>query len=119
MLTALQQCILRVVDQLPEAEGFALAGAGGLLVHGLIDRATRDLDFFAGPREQPAVARLADALQRRLASEGLEVMRRRDLPGFVRLDVTDPVGQVCEVDLATDFRARTPQRTILGWDAGD
>ena len=115
MLTGLQQRLLTVVDELPEAEGFALAGAGGLLVHGLIERPTRDLVLFAGPRQQPAVAVLADALQRRLEREGLVVSRRRDLPGFVRLDVTDPDGQVCEVDLATDFRARDPQRTELGW----
>ena len=31
---------------LPQAEDFALAGGAALIVHGAIDRSTRDLDFF-------------------------------------------------------------------------
>lgn len=44
LLTPLQERIAEIVIGLPEARGFALAGAGGLLVRGLIDRQTRDLD---------------------------------------------------------------------------
>ena len=45
MLTPLQHRIARLVASLPEAEGFALAGAGALVIHGYIDRQTRDLDY--------------------------------------------------------------------------
>ena len=37
-----------IIGKLPEAELFALAGGGALIVRGDVDRQTRDLDFF-GP----------------------------------------------------------------------
>jgi hypothetical protein len=62
VLTPLQQRIARLVASLPEAEGFALAGAGALVVHGYIDRQTRDLDYFTTPTRQAQVQRLGAAL---------------------------------------------------------
>jgi hypothetical protein len=60
-LSRLQARIARTVAELPEAEGFALAGGGALVVLGIVDRPTEDLDYFATAPE--AVDRLAPALQ--------------------------------------------------------
>ena len=54
------------LSSLASLRGFALAGAGGLIVHGVIERATQDLDYFTAPGDDRAVARLRDALERAL-----------------------------------------------------
>ena len=48
VLSALQERVARIVVALPEADGFALAGGAALVVMQVVDRATRDLDYF-GP----------------------------------------------------------------------
>lgn len=113
MLTPLQQRIARIVSDLPEAEDFALAGAGALVVHGYIDRPTRDLDYFTTPAGQARVQQLGAALERALAQEGVPSQRLRDLPTFVRLVVGHEPDR-CEVDLAIDYRALQVEMTVLG-----
>ena len=104
LLTPFQDRIAGIVSELPEARGFALAGAGGLVVRGLIDRPTRDLDYFTVPGEERALVELRDALERAFESAGLACTRRRDLATFVRLEVGDG-DERCEIDLAIDYRA--------------
>jgi hypothetical protein len=60
MLTPFQERIAAVVAGLDEAEDFALAGSGPLIVRGDVDRGTRDLDFFGLTIE--SVDRLAPAV---------------------------------------------------------
>ncbi len=64
MLTPLQRRILDLIRELPEAEGFVLAGGAALIVRELVRRGTHDLDYFATREE--AVHWLAPALDRRL-----------------------------------------------------
>ena len=47
----LQQQLRAILDLLPEAQDFALAGGGALIVQGVVSRPTRDLDYF-GPSEE-------------------------------------------------------------------
>ncbi len=113
LLTALQERIANIVRDLPEAGGFALAGAAALTVRGLIERPTRDLDFFTVPGGEEALAALRDALEHALRGVGLTCTRQRDLPTFVRLEVSDD-GDSCEVDLAIDYRALPPEPSRYG-----
>ena len=46
-LTPLQQRVCRIVTEVPKAEQVPLAGDGALITHGMVDRATTDLDGFA------------------------------------------------------------------------
>lgn len=46
MLSPLQLRVAEIVAGLSEADGFALAGGGALIVRGEVERQTRDLDFF-------------------------------------------------------------------------
>lgn len=59
MLSAFQERVARMVAALPETRDFALAGGGALVVHGLTQRSTNDLDFFTPawtdvPRASPS-----------------------------------------------------------------
>jgi hypothetical protein len=101
VLSPLQRRIATIVAVLPEAEDFALAGGAALIVHGAIDRTTRDLDFFG--LEPQAVDRLAPVAERALRAEGLTVERVLDNPGFVRLLVSADDDRT-EVDLGSDAR---------------
>lgn len=113
MLTPFQERIAGLVSELPEARGFALAGAGGLLVRGLIDRATRDLDYFTVPGEEQALVELRDALEQAFENAGLAHTRRRDLPTFVRIEVGGG-DERCEIDLAIDYRAMPSEPSDYG-----
>ena len=47
MLNELQQRVARLMSGLPAADDFALAGGAALIVYGLVDRSTPDLDYVA------------------------------------------------------------------------
>ena len=102
-LSQLQERVARSFFALPESAGFALAGGAALVVQRLVDRTTRDLDFF-GP-EQLAARRAADALQAALVAGGLHCERVRDHATFVRLAVADG-DQITEVDVCYDHQWR-------------
>lgn len=112
MLTLLQERISGVLASLPESRDFALAGGAALIVHGVVDRPTRDLDFFA--TSATAVQHLLPALRRGLADNGLEVTTIVEAQGFVRLEVTDGHG-ICEVDLSHDARLHAPEHLGDVW----
>lgn len=101
MLSALQQRVAGIIAGLPEAEDFARAGGAALIVHGAIDRSTRDLDFFGLVPD--TVGLLAPAAERALQEDGLLVERVLDNPGFVRFLVVGRDGRT-EVDLGSDAR---------------
>lgn len=59
----------RIVSQLPEAAGFALAGGAALIVSGVVDRTSEDLDIFG--RYPVEVTELVEAAVRALNNAGL------------------------------------------------
>jgi hypothetical protein len=111
VLTSLQERVACIVAGLPEADGFALAGGAALVVMHVVDRATRDLDFF-GP-SAGEVDRLVPAVESALSAAGFEVRRERASHGFARLTIVDG-GDVTEVDLAADARIRPVDDGPLG-----
>jgi hypothetical protein len=111
VLTPLQERIIAIFGTLPAAEGFALAGGGALIVRGLIQRETRDLDFFATQPDH--VDELLPRLENALRAEGLDVERRQIGHGFGRLVVSSEDDQTV-VDLASDFRLYPTEQTAQG-----
>jgi len=111
VLSPLQQRVAAVVARLPEADGFALAGGGALIARGDIDRATRDLDYFA--TDPGRVLELLPALNDALTAAGLEVTVERAADGFARLVVTDRDAST-EIDLASDYRLMPAELTEFG-----
>jgi hypothetical protein len=68
VLTEMQLQIAATVSQVAEVDGFVLAGGAALIVLGLVERATRDLDYFTTVAE--AVNRAAPRIEIALSSEG-------------------------------------------------
>ena len=112
-LSALQKRVAALAAALPESAGFALAGGAALAAHDMLQRATRDLDYFAGPDDAVAVQRFADAFEDAAKAAGLEVRRLRQAATFVRFEVRDR-SEDCEVDLAIDYRALESVPTRYG-----
>ncbi len=111
MLTPLQQRIWQLVGTLSSAEAAVLAGGGALIVHGIVDRATTDLDFFSP--DVADVAPTAHAVREALEASGLEVEVDRAGPSFVRLTVTDHQDQAT-VDFGPSRRTYPPAATGAG-----
>jgi hypothetical protein len=101
VLSPLQERIARIIAGLSEAEDFALAGGGALIVRGDIDRKTRDLDFFG--LSAAAVDRLVPVAELALREAGLRVTRVQEGPGFARFVIEDEDDRT-ELDLASDAR---------------
>jgi hypothetical protein len=113
-LSALQLRVLRLIrDRLPEAEGFVLAGGAALIVHGIVDRPTEDLDLFTTePRDVPLAVH---GLLRLVAEEGLTGTVIRSGTSFTRLVISDDdSGAQTLVDLAWDARLHEPEDSSAG-----
>ena len=110
-LSELQRRVATIVLSLPEASGFALAGGAALILHGLVNRETRDLDCF-GPSVE-AVDELAPAAVAALRDAGFEVSSEQANAGFVRLRVSSCDGESL-VDLGFDPATLPLMLTDLG-----
>lgn len=99
-LTEVQKEVVLAFFALDESEGFVLAGGGALLAHGLVARATADLDFFSAPRDG-VIGSAASALERSCAVRGWTTRRVREVDTFCRVLVDTTDGRM-EVDLAID-----------------
>jgi len=96
-------------------QGFALAGAGALVAHGLITRPTEDLDLFSPTEGGPG--QVSASLQAALTEAGcqVEVLEPADRHGgeFLRLHVhRDEL--VVDIDVARDWRQHPPVRMQIG-----
>lgn len=118
-LTPLQERVAALVAGLPESDGFILAGGAALAAHGLLQRATRDLDFFGMPEQQDQVHELAAAFERACRDHGFDVRRERDADAFIRLTVEDGT-DTCEVDTrlgpACDLRELGANKVLAIFD---
>lgn len=111
MLSPLQRRILEIVRSIEGTEGLALAGGGGLIVQGVIDWETEDLDLFGtSPGE---VNRRLPVIERALRDHGLTVERDRIADGFARLVISSE-GETTNLDLAWDPRILPPEQTAIG-----
>jgi hypothetical protein len=93
VLTELQRQIAQVIAGLDEADEFARAGGGALIVRVEIERSTRDLDSFGLSRQ--AVDQLLPAVEHALEEVGLVVERVQVNP------------RVCPPDRAGRFGAHS------------
>jgi hypothetical protein len=101
VLTRFQLEVAEAVAGIAGPAGFALAGGGALIAQGLVDRPTRDLDFFTTAPE--AVRNTAAKVESALITSGFEVSRSVDAESFVRLEIRRDRDE-CEVDLGHDAR---------------
>ena len=112
MLTDLQREVRRILAGLAECDEFALAGGAAIIVSGIADRPTNDLDFFASYPK--TVEALLHAAQAALENEGLAVTRLAEGTTFARLSVTS-TKDTTHVDLASDARMLPAGETEEGF----
>ena len=111
VLTELQRRVVSIVNEVPEANGFALAGGGALIALGIVDRPTHDLDFFATSPDE--VDQALPAIEQSLQTARMTVTRVSVTHGWARLEIG--VGaEHTELDLAHDFRLLPVEATHAG-----
>jgi hypothetical protein len=95
--------------------GYALAGAGALVAHGVISRPTQDLDLFTPTEGGPGAVSAALVTALTDASCQVQVLEPAEQHGgeFVRLQVHRDE-HVVDIDLARDWRQHPPVRMRLG-----
>ena len=103
-LTVFQVQVARLFFSLPAAEGFLLAGGAALVVHGLTQRPTQDLDLFT--KNQGGVAAARGELETAAIARGWSVTCVRESATFCRLLVHGDDELV--VDLALDAPPNEP-----------
>ena len=105
------------------AHGFALGGGNALIAHGIIDRATQDVDVFSD--EQGGVEAAADAVEDALRGAGFGTERRDKTSGLADIFyglgeglaewiVTAPGGEQMLLQMAYFERARRPVIMDIG-----
>lgn len=113
MLSPLQRMVLAAVGRLDTSASFALAGGAALIVHGVVNRTTRDLDLFT--EERGHVPTLQQTLTDELVANGLGVTIISASTTFVRLEVHEPASdERIEIDLGVDVRMAAPVTTDIG-----
>jgi hypothetical protein len=113
-LRTLQRSITATVLRAVGGHGFVLAGSGAIREHGLVDRATRDVDLFTDRYDQELFrTAVEDAVSVLTAvGYGVEVRRRAEL--FAQLLVTAVDGERVELDLGYDWRGSAPSQLAIG-----
>jgi hypothetical protein len=107
-----RSALARIALALPEARTLALAGGGAMIVHGFVDRATHDVDFFTEIDADEAT-RVAQALRSRLVDDGFVIKPATRPPHENRFVAADPVsGAEVLVEILPDGGRLRP-RTVL------
>ena len=92
--------------------GFALAGGYALAAHGVVDRASEDVDLFTNRLDPDEFARAVDAITHgyHQAGYGVDVVRRAELFARLLVGADDPV----RIELAYDWRGNGPAVLDIG-----
>lgn len=104
-LSPFQRLVARAFFDLPESQGFLLAGGGALLATGLTTRPTSDLDFFGSSQLAP-LREVVDGFVTHSERRGWSVTEIQFSDSFARLVVTDDESLV--VDIGIDSPAIAP-----------
>ena len=114
LLTPLQIEATQLFFSLPQSAGFAVAGGAALIVRGLIDRQTRDVDLFLLDEAASTITAAAASFETAIGERGWSHQRVIDQNDFIRLLITGS-GESLIVDLGRDSPADEPvNATDLG-----
>lgn len=107
--------VMQLVSQATARYGFAIGGGYALVVHGITQRPTKDIDAYVNSFDTDIFQQAEHSLRDALVLHGFEVQTTRSMDWFRGFDVTHPTtGEVVSVDLAQDYRAHTPRPTDQG-----
>src|ERR1700735_4686297 len=88
LLTPLQLEATQLFFSLPQSAGFAVAGGAALIVQGLIQRQTRDVDLFLLDAAASTITSAAASFETAIGERGWSHQRVIDQSDFVRLLIT-------------------------------
>ena len=122
-ISELQREVAVIALRAAARHGFALAGGNALIVHGIIDRPTDDVDLFSD--QETGVAAAAQAVEDALREAGFQTERRdrtgglEDLfegmsEGLAEWIITAPGGQQTMLQMAYFDRIRGPVTMDVG-----
>lgn len=101
--------VARLVLTAIDDHGFALAGSGAIRSHGIIDRATQDIDAFRPYNHPTEFSHAVEAAITALERAGLQVEVTREFHEFAQLSINDPTtGSHTALDLGIDWRSTPP-----------
>lgn len=109
----LQRELTRVALDALNGRAFALAGSGAIREHGIVDRATQDIDLFTNNMDAAAFESAIDELIHHLRDTDHAVDEVRRTPQFAQLRITT-AGRSVDMDLAMDWREREPVILSVG-----
>ena len=110
----LQRKLTRVALEALSGRAFALAGSGAIREHGIVDRATQDIDLFTNNMDTAAFESAINELIHQLRSTGHTVDEVRRTPQFAQLRITTAEGHSVDMDLAMDWREHEPVTLSVG-----
>lgn len=110
----LQRELTRAALIVLDGRAFALAGSGAIREHGIVDRATQDVDLFTNNVDPELFEAAIDDLTTELRRMGLDVDEVRRSPQFAQLRITTIDGRSVDMDLAVDWREREPVTLSIG-----
>ena len=110
----LQRKLTRVALEALSGRAFALAGSGAIREHGIVDRATQDIDLFPNNMDTAAFESAINELIHQLRSTGHTVDEVRRTPQFAQLRITTAEGHSVDMDLAMDWREHEPVTLSVG-----
>lgn len=113
-LRELQRSVAATVLRVVGPHGFVLAGSGAIREHGLVDRATRDVDLFTDRYDQELFRTAVEDAVGVLGAVGHTVEVRRRTAFFAQLLVTMADGDRVELDLGYDWRGSDPAQLPIG-----
>lgn len=94
--------------------GFALAGSGALIEHGIASRPTDDADWFSTIEHAESFDSAVEAVTTRLHEDGFALLPVKRSGTFFKFDVGTPGGEIVEVDMSLDWRRYNPAEIAIG-----
>lgn len=110
----LQRELTRITLNALNGHAFALAGSGAIREHGIVDRATQDIDLFTNNMDVAAFEVAINQLVHQLRSTGHSVDEVRRTTQFAQLRITTVDGHSVDMDLAMDWRELEPVILAVG-----
>ncbi|WP_141990924.1 hypothetical protein [Rhodoglobus vestalii] len=113
-LTDIQRAVTKAGLNAARDFGFALAGSGALIEHGISTRLTDDADWFSTFDNAAGFDSAADAVITKLRADGFTISTRKRDATFFGFVATNPAGETVSVDMSLDWRRYNPAEISIG-----
>lgn len=113
-LTEAQRAVIMSGLDAAREFGFALAGSGALIEHGIASRPTDDADWFSIMDHAGSFDLAVEAVTERLQKDGFTLLPVKRSGTFFKFNVGTTGGEIVEVDMSLDWRRYKPAEIAIG-----